>query len=137
MGGRGGEGTFFALSASSLASMVMYLTPLTLMPSEMTFLGSDLSLKDLAMAALSSSDSCHLSACECTVRAQARAVPFRVLLQDQRLCPAQASRRRTVKSGEAAQLVAPSTSQMRALSMLPVPTRLEKVVRRAGGGRPR
>src|SRR5687768_15910918 len=57
-----GYGTFFALSESSLASMVMYFTPLTLTPSEMTFLGSDLSLKDLAMAALSSADSYSSSA---------------------------------------------------------------------------
>ena len=55
-------GTFFALSESSLASMVMYFTPLTLTPSEMTFLGSDLSPKDLAMAALSSAESCTPSA---------------------------------------------------------------------------
>jgi hypothetical protein len=37
--------------------------------------------------------------------------------------------RRTEKSADAAQAVAPSTSQMRALSMLPVPTRLYERVR--------
>jgi UDP-N-acetylglucosamine enolpyruvyl transferase len=42
--------------------MVMYFVPLTLTPSEMTFFGSDLSLKDLAMAALSSADSYTQSA---------------------------------------------------------------------------
>lgn len=63
--------------------MVMYLTPLTLIPSEMTFLGSDLSLKDLAMAALSSSESYTLSACECIVMDHVTALPFHVLLQVQ------------------------------------------------------
>jgi hypothetical protein len=45
--------TFFALSESSLASMVMYFTPLTLTPLAMTALVSLLSLKDWAMALIS------------------------------------------------------------------------------------
>jgi hypothetical protein len=45
--------TFLALSESSLASMVMYLSPLILMPLEMTALGSLLSLNEAAMALIS------------------------------------------------------------------------------------
>jgi len=48
--------TFFAFSESSDASMVMYLTPLILMPLTMTCLGSLLSEKEAAMALRSLSE---------------------------------------------------------------------------------
>lgn len=46
--------TFFALRESSVDSMVMYFAPLILIPLEMTDLGSLLSLKEAAMALISS-----------------------------------------------------------------------------------
>jgi hypothetical protein len=48
--------TFFAFRESSDASMVMYFTPLILMPLEMTCFGSLLSEKEAAMALRSSSE---------------------------------------------------------------------------------
>ena len=51
-------GTFFALSESSDASMVMYFSPLILMPLEMTALGSLLSVNEAAMALISAAVSC-------------------------------------------------------------------------------
>jgi len=54
--------TFFAFSESSVDSMVMYLSPLTLTPFEMTALVSLLSLKEAAMALISVAVSWNSSA---------------------------------------------------------------------------
>ena len=52
------ERTFFALSESSEASMVMYFSPLTLTPLAITDLGSLLSVNEAAMALISAAVSC-------------------------------------------------------------------------------
>jgi hypothetical protein len=108
VGARTGRGwrTFFALSESSDASMVMYFSPLTLTPFAMTALVSLLSLNEAAMALISAAVSWSLSV----------------------LCSwyAHMCGERTEKSGDEAHVVWPLTSQMRALSMLPVPTRLQR-----------
>ena len=56
-----GARTFFALSESSVDSIVMYFLPLTLTPLEMTALVSLLSLKEEEMAVISAGVSCSLS----------------------------------------------------------------------------
>lgn len=53
--------TFFALSESSVDSMVMYFSPLILTPFEMTALGSLLSEKDAAIAPISAAVSWRTS----------------------------------------------------------------------------
>ena len=55
----GGERTFFALTESSDASMVMYFSPLILMPLAITALVSLLSVNEAAMAAISAGGSCY------------------------------------------------------------------------------
>jgi NAD/NADP transhydrogenase alpha subunit len=54
--------TFFALSESSVDSMVMYFSPLILTPFEMTALGSLLSAKEAAIALISAAVSWRLLA---------------------------------------------------------------------------
>lgn len=54
-----GRGTFLALSSSSEASIVMYFSPDTLTPLEMTSLTSFLSEKEAAIILRSSSETCH------------------------------------------------------------------------------
>jgi hypothetical protein len=118
--------TFFAFSESSLASMVMYFSPLTCRPCSMTFFTGLLSAKESAIAWRSASEIWGLMSAH-----HALAV-LRHLM-----CPSSSWRRmargkvswrfgneRTVKPGVAAQIVLPETSLITALSMLPVPTRL-------------
>lgn len=82
----------------------MYFSPATLTPLMMTALVSLLSAKDEAMALSSAGVNWSLSVTGSFFYATGLG--------------------RTEKPGEEAQVVWPLTSQMRALSMLPVPTRL-------------
>lgn len=110
--GLGARRTFFALSESSEASMVMYFSPLILMPLEMTAFGSLLSEKDAAMAPISAAVSCCCQLLRfCGWGAALLGCGVRIV-------------GRTEKPGDEAQVVWPVASQMTALSMLPVPTRL-------------
>lgn len=61
--------TFFALSESSDASMVMYFSPLILTPLAITDLGSLLSVKEAAMAPISAAVSCCCQPLSCICRA--------------------------------------------------------------------
>lgn len=125
----GGERTFFALTESSDASMVMYFSPLILMPLAITALVSLLSVNEAAMAAISAGGSCygqplqcfHLRPCSSKLSCHGRA----------QCAGAGAGAERTLKLGDEAQMVWPVASQMTASSMLPVPMRLRDAIRDA------
>lgn len=123
-GDSGVKRTFFALRESSDASMVMYFSPLILTPLAITALGSLLSENDAAMAPISAAVSCCcqlFSSCICVL----------AVLSCQPQAGAACIPERTENPGDEAQVVWPVASQMTALSMLPVPTRLRWVIRDA------
>ena len=127
----GGERTFFALTESSDASMVMYFSPLILMPLAITALVSLLSVNEAAMAAISAGGSCYgqpLQSLTC-----APALPSCLAMAGRRAqcAGAGAGAERTLKLGDEAQMVWPVASQMTASSMLPVPMRLRDAIRDA------
>ena len=123
--GRAGKRTFFALSESSDASMVMYFSPLILMPLEMTALGSLLSVNEAAMALISAALSCY---------GQPLQIPRLRVCSSKLSCHGRgqgAGAGRTAKLGDEAQMVWPVPSQMTASSMLPLPMRLRDTIRDA------
>jgi hypothetical protein len=101
--------------------MVMYLTPLILMPLEMTCFGSLLSEKEAAIALRSSSETfSHISISALVWCSRGSGPNFAYW----------AVRRaggRTLKPGDWAQMALPAASQMTALSRLPGPMRLVSI----------